>query len=121
MMTAVTTTKKITLYSLLALIALYASGELAAERLNWTVLLVSCGSLVIFLPGVIKNQPRAYDWLCFLILTHFIKGTTDSMTPTATWQDYLQVFFSVSVFIAAMMTSRWIKASQNQAPAHESP
>lgn len=102
--------KKLTLYSLLALLILYVATGLLASTINWTTMLVPCATLLIFLPGIVLNRPRTYDWLCFVILTHFIVGVSDAMSSQSAWHDFLQTALSVLIFTSAMMTSRWLKS-----------
>lgn len=109
------TAKQLSLAALLGLILLYITTSLLDERILWTVLIVPCLSLLIFVPGMVKNRPRSFDWLCFVILIHFIVGVTNSMSPVAAWNDYLQTLLTVVLFISSMMTSRWLKAAQRQA------
>lgn len=102
--------KLLSIALLLALVALYIVNNLLADKFFWTLLLIPCLSLLMFLPGIIKNQPRAYDWLCFVLLIHFTMGVSNAMSPRGAWDDYLQVALAVGLFISAMMTSRWQKA-----------
>lgn len=102
--------RKLTLYSLLSLVVLYSATGLLAERVNWTTLLVPCLTLLIFVPGILSNWPRSFDWLCFVILLHFTVGVSNAMSPLGAWHDYLQTALSVVLFISAMMTSRWLKS-----------
>lgn len=111
---------KLTLYALLALVLLYTATGLLAANINWTTLLVPCATLLVFLPGILSQRPRSYDWLCFVILLHFTVGVTNAMSPQSAWQDYLQILLSVLLFVSAMMTSRWLKAefAARSMPAH---
>lgn len=104
--------KRLSLALLLTLAALYIFTGLQAERINWTTLLVSSLSLLAFLPGLLRQRARSYDWLCFVLLLHFTVGVTNAMSPQAAWNDYLQTALSVGLFICAMMASRWLKAFQ---------
>ncbi len=94
-----------------ALIVLYTCTSLMSENILWTVLLMPCLSLAMFLPGMIKDHARSYDWLCFVILIHFTVGVTNVMSPSVEWNDYVQTLLSTALFISAMMASRWQKAS----------
>lgn len=106
--------KRLSLASLLGLIALYIVTSLLEERIFWTLLVVPCLSLLIFVPGMLKNHARSFDWLCFVILIHFVVGVTNSMSPAAAWNDYLQTVLTVVLFISSMMASRWQKAANHQ-------
>lgn len=113
--------KHLSLAVLAGLILLYITTRLLDERMLWTILLVPCFSLMIFVPGMVKNRPRSFDWLCFVILIHFTVGVTGSMSPLAAWNDYLQTLLTVVLFISAMMTSRWLKATQRQGLSETQP
>lgn len=106
--------KRLTLASLVGLIALYIVSSLLEEQIFWTLLVVPCLSLLIFVPGMLKSHARSFDWLCFVILIHFVVGVTNSMSPAAAWNDYLQTVLTVVLFISSMMASRWQKAANHQ-------
>jgi uncharacterized membrane protein len=64
--------------------------------------------LAIFIPGFIKKYYRSYSWLCFVILAYFIW-----IMPLAlyrkSWSDFAIVALTAIIFIAAMMSSRWLQ------------
>ncbi|MGH1371312.1 MAG: DUF2069 domain-containing protein [Cellvibrionaceae bacterium] len=103
--------KRASQWMVIALIVLYTCTSLMSDKILWTVLLAPCLSLAIFLPGMIQNHARSYDWLCFVILIHFTVGVTNMMSPSAEWNDYVQTLLTSALFISAMMASRWQKAS----------
>lgn len=103
--------KRASQWMVVALIVLYTCTSLMSENILWTVLLMPCLSLAMFLPGMIKDHARSYDWLCFVILIHFTVGVTNVMSPSVEWNDYVQTLLSTALFISAMMASRWQKAS----------
>lgn len=107
--------KKLSLAALFGLILLYITSSLLDERILWTLLVIPCLTLLMFVPGMVKNHPRSFDWLCFVILIHFMVGVTNSMSPMAAWNDYVQTLLTVVLFISSMMTSRWMKAARHQA------
>ncbi len=108
--------QQLSLALLLALVLLYSVTSALAPKFFWTLLLVPCFSLLAFVPGMLKHNPRAYDWLCFVLLVHFTMGVTNAMAPAGAWNDYLQTLLSVALFISAMMSSRWQKAWLRQSP-----
>lgn len=103
--------KRASQWMVVALIVLYVCTSVLSEKILWTVLLAPCFSLAIFLPGMIQNHARSYDWLCFVILIHFTVGVTNVMSPAVAWNDYVQTLLTSALFISAMMASRWQKAS----------
>jgi uncharacterized membrane protein len=100
--------------TLFGLVLLYLVSSLMDEQINWTVLIIPCLTLLMFVPGMMQNRPRSFDWLCFVILLHFTVGVTNSMSPVGAWHDYLQTVLTTVLFISSMMTSRWLKAAQHQ-------
>jgi len=74
------------------------------------IYIIPCLTLVIFLPGMMRNQHRSYNWLCFVILIHFTVAVTGVMSELSAWNDWVQLCLTISLFNAAMMTSRWLQA-----------
>lgn len=103
---------------LVGLIVLYVTAGLMSEQILWVIMLMPCLSLIIFLPGMLSNHARSYDWLCFVILIHFTVAVTNVMSPSGAWNDWLQLMLSVVLFISAMMASRWQKAASRLAHEH---
>ena len=70
--------------------------------------LVKIFPLLIFIPGFVKQRYRTYSWLCFAILPYFI-WLTPLVMGRGNWGDWAMVSLTVIMFIAAMMTSRWMQ------------
>ncbi len=98
----------------LGLIMLYTLTAGLNDNLNLVLWIIPCLSLVIFLPGMMRDQYRSYSWLCFVILIHFTVSITGIMSELAAWNDLVQLILSVSLFNAAMMTSRWMQAWKHE-------
>ncbi len=64
--------------------------------------------LLIFIPGFIKAHYRTYSWLCFAVLPYFI-WLTPLVMGRGSMLDWLLILLIVVLFIAAMMTSRWLQ------------
>lgn len=65
--------------------------------------------LAIFIPGMLRNNPRAYIGLCFVLLLYFIKAVEGVFSPARAWIDFWLLSGSVVLFISAMLTSRWLQ------------
>lgn len=63
--------------------------------------------LLLVLPGLLKKRQRSYLWLCFILLLYITAGIVDVMMPTRGWQHGVLAALSLTLFISAMMTSRW--------------
>lgn len=70
--------------------------------------LVKVLPLLIFIPGFIKEHYRTYSWLCFAVLPYFI-WLTPLVMGRGSMIDWLLILLIVVLFIAAMMTSRWLQ------------
>ena len=70
--------------------------------------LVKIFPLLIFIPGFIKQKYRTYNWLCFAILPYFI-WMTPLVMGRGHWSDWVMIMLTVLIFIASMMTSRWMQ------------
>lgn len=70
--------------------------------------LVKICPLLIFIPGFIKRKYRTYSWLCFAILPYFI-WITPLVMGRGIWSDWVMTLLIVTIFIASMMTSRWMQ------------
>lgn len=76
----------------------------------WAVQIVP---LLIFLPAMLRGNPRAYIGLCFVLLFYFIKAVEGLFSPARAWIDYWLLGGSVVLFISAMLTSRWLQRQPN--------
>lgn len=70
--------------------------------------LVKIIPLLIFIPGFIQKKYRTYSWLCFALLPYFI-WITPLVMGRGNWSDWAMVSLIVIMFVAAMMTSRWMQ------------
>jgi uncharacterized membrane protein len=99
---------KLTHISYLLLIVLITGFNFQVKENGVGLWLFKIIPLLIFIPGFIKKHYRTYSWLCFAILFYFIW-----MVPLAmgrgTLGDWALLNLTVIIFIAAMMTSRWLQ------------
>lgn len=70
--------------------------------------LVKVFPLLIFIPGFILKKYRTYSWLCFAILPYFI-WMIPLVMGRGSLSDWVMTLLIVVMFIAAMMTSRWMQ------------
>lgn len=63
--------------------------------------------LLLVLPGLLKRRYRSYLWLCFILLLYITASIVDVMMPGRGWQHGVLLLLSFTLFISAMMTSRW--------------
>lgn len=80
--------------------------------------------LLIFVPGTWRGNPRSVALLCFVCLLYFCVLTVRLFAPDRTLFDLIAMVAVVTLFVAAMLFTRWRKqqlhvATESGAPAHE--
>jgi uncharacterized membrane protein len=78
------------------------------DNSNVKILLVKLMPLLIIIPGILKKYYRTYSWLCFVILPYFV-FITPTLFEAFAWGNWLKITLTVVIFIASMMTSRWLQ------------
>ncbi len=78
---------------------------------SWLFWLVQCMPIALVVPGMWLRQPRAFIWLCFLMLMYFVKGVDGLVFPSRAWIDYVILIASIVIFCSAMLTARWLQQS----------
>ena len=63
--------------------------------------------LLLPLPGMLKKQPRAAAWLCFIVCFYFMSGVMKAWIESDQPVGWLMTGFSSLLFITAMMFIRW--------------
>jgi len=101
-------------YSLFfAIIGLFTYWNLTrSSGFSITVWCIQALPLLALLPSMLKKAYRAYSWLCFILLFYFIFAVERSFLSTSTHSDFVFVGLVALLFIAAMMTSRWMQRQQ---------
>ncbi len=75
----------------------------------WSIWILQCLPILVFLPGLARSYYRSYSWFCFLILLYFVVAVDNSFKSTAGIWEYLFVANTVLLFILAMLCSRWLQ------------
>lgn len=75
----------------------WLSDPLSISR--WLVQVIP---LLAFLPTLISNKLRSYQWLCFVILLYFIVGVLSIFTPEKLFTGIMLTFFCVLLFCSAI-------------------
>lgn len=101
--------RALVLASYTGLLLLFSSWNIIDPQGGIKLWLVQCLPLLIFVPGLWQDRQRTYSWLCFVILLYFTWSVTNVMSPLGFWRDWLVLGLSVTLFVAAMMTSRWLQ------------
>lgn len=81
---------------------------------NWVVLAVQSGLVLIFLPGMLKQNVKSYIWLSLILLMMFLASVSTAFACT-TVLTVAEVLLIVALFIAAMFYIRWRSRELKQA------
>lgn len=95
------------------LLALYAWLNLSAETVSLTGLAVQWVPLLLPLWGMLQQKHKSYNWLCFVVLAYFLFIVPIVMSGQALWDDWLQLLLIITLFVCAMLVSRWLQAWQH--------
>jgi uncharacterized membrane protein len=98
----------IALGSYAGLILLLTLLNLLRDDGNLKILMVQIIPLLIFIPSLLRATHRTYSWLCFVSLMYFVVIVPLLMTR-GLWSDWIIMLLSCTLFVAAMMTSRWLQ------------
>ena len=82
----------------------------------WIIWLGTVLPLVIFLPGMLRDNLRSYIWLCFVSLLYFVALVVRLFAQPDNLLLALSLLCVVTVFIAAMLYVRW-KARELKEPS----
>lgn len=99
--------RTLVLGSYTGLLLLFTLLALISPDQSWKLWLVQILPLVIFVPGLWRGYHRTYSWICFVVLIYFTWSVTNLISPLAYWRDGVVVALSVTLFISAMLASRW--------------
>lgn len=91
-----------------ALLLFFTLSNLLQDSGSLRTWLVSVLPLLIFIPGLIKQTHRTYSWICFMSLMYFVIIIPLLMSRWL-WSDWTITILVCSLFISAMMTSRWLQ------------
>ena len=68
--------------------------------------------LLIFIPGLRKENYRSISMLCFVTLLYFTAIVANLYEPDHSFFDISAVIAVVTLFIASMMYSRWLQRAK---------
>ncbi|MGE3298298.1 MAG: DUF2069 domain-containing protein, partial [Porticoccaceae bacterium] len=104
----VTVARQLTLGSLGLLIGAIA-GRMLSGSTSLLMLLPALLPLLIFVPGAWRSDPRSLALLCFVCLLYFCVITVRLFAPDRTAFDVIAMIAVVTLFVAAMLFTRWRK------------
>lgn len=98
----------ITLGCYASLLILFTLLNLVRDNGSVKFWLMQCIPLLIFLPALRNETHRTYSWLCFVALMYFA-GIVPLLMSRWWWSDWTITLLVTVLFIASMMTSRWLQ------------
>ena len=93
------------------LLALFANAWVQGAPL--IIYVLSLLPLMIFIPGMLRDNPRTLIWVCFVILMYFAVAVDNLAGPAPQPLDIVELITSLVLFSAAMMFARWRQQQLN--------
>lgn len=100
--------RRLTLGCYFGLLALFTLLNLIRETGNIKLWLMQVIPLLVFIPALRYETHRSYSWLCFVALMYFV-AIIPMLMGRWWWSDWLITLLVSVLFIASMMTSRWLQ------------
>jgi uncharacterized membrane protein len=94
--------------SYIGLLLVFTGLNILREDGNIKLWLFQIIPLLVFIPTLIKETHRTYSWLCFVALMYFA-AIIPLLMSRWFWSDWVITILVTVMFIAAMMTSRWLQ------------
>lgn len=94
--------------SYISLLVLFSLLNLINENGKIALWLLQIIPLLIFIPAFLRETHRTYSWLCFVALMYFAVIIPLLMSRWL-WSDWVITLLVSAMFIAAMITSRWLQ------------
>jgi len=91
------------LFTVDALMSLLAGAPALVAAILWLVRVIP---LLIFLPGIRKQAPRAAAWLCFVLLLYFTHAVTTAFVPGELLYGLVYTLLCTALFTALVI---WIR------------
>lgn len=90
-----------------AVLLLQQVADAWVHQAPWIIWLGKLLPLLIFLPGMLKDNLRSYIWLCFVCLMYFMTLVERLFADPGSFLAIIGTVAVVVLFIAAMMYVRW--------------
>lgn len=71
------------------------------------IYVISLLPLMIFIPGMLRSNPRTLIWVCFVILMYFAVAVDNLAGPAPHPMDIVELILTIILFNAAMLFARW--------------
>jgi uncharacterized membrane protein len=98
-----------------AVLLLVQVAEVWSRQAPWIIWLAVLLPLLIFIPGMIRDNLRSYIWLCFVLLLYFMRLVVALFADPTGPLGITGMVAVVFLFISAMMYVRWRARELRQA------
>lgn len=105
----------VALLIVIAIKAVFFQSESRALGVSLTVWVMAALPLLIFVPGIRRAAINSFAWLSFVTLLYFLYGVLALFAPSRHWLDALHLFFSIMLFICAMLSVRFTARAKRAA------
>jgi len=68
-----------------------------------------CLPLLLFIPGLIARSHKTASWLAYMIQLYFVLAVMLVFTPGSSGWGWLMTVLTLTIFLSAMMFTRWQK------------
>ena len=96
----------ITVAATVLLIILVVYFGLSSGLSNPIILLILVIPLMLTIPGLLKHQPRSFQWLCFAILFYLTLGILLAFSPAYFFTGLAIALVCVLMFVSAIIFIR---------------
>lgn len=90
-----------------AVLLLQQAADAWVHQVPWIIWLGKLLPLLIFLPGMLKDNLRSFIWLCFVCLLYFMALVERLFAVPGSWLAIIGTVAVVVLFISSMMYVRW--------------
>ena len=98
-------------FLLIALVLLLLVWNLLYANLHgariWVIASIELAPLLLVTPGMLLGSARVHAWACFMMNLYFIKGVLAWIDPARAWLGAAETLLSVTLFISALLYTRW--------------
>jgi len=102
-----------------SVLLLQQAADAWAHQAPWFIWALKVMPLLIFLPGMLRDNLRSYIWLCFVCLGYFLILVQRIFAQPDSLLVVSGVVAVVLLFIAAMMYVRWRARELRSLNAHQ--
>ncbi|MAT52405.1 MAG: hypothetical protein CMK32_14610 [Porticoccaceae bacterium] len=96
----------------LFIVTLFAGNFTDPEPLRLRLMMIIILPLLLFLPGMARENYKSLAMLCFVTLMYFTALVVDVGSPGASLWDWLALALVCILFVAGMLFSRWTQYAQ---------